>query len=117
MQNVVYNQLLRMGYAVCVGQLQVGAIDFVCEKPEGQRVYVQASYLIADDVCHLHDTACHPHRCRRHYPPPSPAIPAEGIPRVKSLIAQLRSYSSFGFTSTDQSSACYNMLRLKFAVV
>ena len=49
-ENVVYNQLLRMGYAVCVGQLQVGEIDFVCEKPEGQRVYVQASYLIADDV-------------------------------------------------------------------
>ena len=33
-----------------VGQLQVGEIDFVCTKPEGQRVYVQASYIIVDEA-------------------------------------------------------------------
>lgn len=33
-----------------VGQLQVGEIDFVCTKPSGGRVYVQASYIIIDDV-------------------------------------------------------------------
>ena len=32
-----------------VGQLQAGEIDFVCTKPEGKRVYVQASFIIADD--------------------------------------------------------------------
>ena len=49
-ENVIYNHLVRLGYEVTVGQLQAGEIDFVCNKPEGQRVYVQASYLIADDA-------------------------------------------------------------------
>lgn len=49
-ENVIYNHLIRLGYEVTVGQLQAGEIDFVCNKPEGQRVYVQASYLIADDA-------------------------------------------------------------------
>jgi predicted AAA+ superfamily ATPase len=35
---------------VTVGQLQVGEIDFVCNKSEGLRVYVQASYIIADEA-------------------------------------------------------------------
>ena len=49
-ENVIYNHLVRLGYNVMVGQLQAGEIDFVCQKPEGQRVYVQASYIIADDA-------------------------------------------------------------------
>ena len=49
-ENIVYNHLVRLGFEVNVGQLQAGAIDFVCKKLEGQRVYVQASYIIADDV-------------------------------------------------------------------
>ena len=49
-ENIVYNHLIRLGYTVTVGQLQVGEIDFVCTKPAGQKVYVQASYIIADDV-------------------------------------------------------------------
>lgn len=49
-ENVIYNHLVRLGYEVTVGQLQAGEIDFVCNKPEGQRVYVQSSYLIADDA-------------------------------------------------------------------
>lgn len=48
-ENIVYHHLIRLGYDVKVGQLQAGAIDFVCTKPEGQRVYVQASYIIADE--------------------------------------------------------------------
>ena len=47
-ENIVYNHLIRLGYEVTVGQLQAGEIDFVCTKPKGQRVYVQASYVIAD---------------------------------------------------------------------
>lgn len=49
-ENIVYNHLVRLGYEVTVGQLQAGEIDFVCKKLEGQRVYVQASYIIADDA-------------------------------------------------------------------
>ena len=49
-ENIIYNHLIRLGYEVTVGQLQAGEIDFVCVKPEGRRVYVQVSYLIADDA-------------------------------------------------------------------
>lgn len=49
-ENIIYNHLIRLGYEVTVGQLQAGEIDFVCKKPKGQRVYVQASYIIADDA-------------------------------------------------------------------
>ena len=46
-ENIIYNHLVRLGYEVTVGQLQAGEVDFVCTKPEGQRIYVQASYIIA----------------------------------------------------------------------
>lgn len=49
-ENIIYNHLVSLGYEVTVGQLQVGEIDFVCNKSEGQRVYVQASYIIADEA-------------------------------------------------------------------
>ena len=49
-ENIVYNHLVRLGYEVTVGQLQAGEVDFVCTKPGGGKVYVQASYLIADDI-------------------------------------------------------------------
>lgn len=49
-ENIVYSHLKRLGYEVTVGQLQAGEIDFVCTKSEGQRLYVQASYIIADEV-------------------------------------------------------------------
>lgn len=48
-ENIVYNHLVRLGYDVTVGQLLGGEIDFVGNKPGGQRVYVQASYIIADE--------------------------------------------------------------------
>ena len=49
-ESIIYNHLIRLGYEVTVGQLQAGEIDFVCMSPQGQRVYVQASYIIADDA-------------------------------------------------------------------
>lgn len=49
-ENIIYQHLIRLGYQVYVGQLQAGEIDFVCRKPEGQRVYVQASYIIAEQA-------------------------------------------------------------------
>lgn len=48
-ENVIYQQLVRMGYEVAVGQLRAGEIDFVASDTEGARVYVQASYIIADE--------------------------------------------------------------------
>ncbi len=48
-ENIIYNHLVRLGYEVMVGQLQASEIDFVCTKPTGERVYVQAAYLIADN--------------------------------------------------------------------
>ena len=57
MENVVYQHLLRMGYHVAVGQLRAGEIDFVCtrasfsnaEGADARRIYVQVSYVIAND--------------------------------------------------------------------
>ena len=49
-ENVIFNHLVRLGYEVTIGQLQAGEIDFVCNKPEGHRLYVQASYIIADET-------------------------------------------------------------------
>ena len=46
LENIVYQQLLRMGYTVSVGQLRAGEVDFVCTK-SNERVYVQVAYLIA----------------------------------------------------------------------
>ena len=48
-ESIVYNHLIRLGYEVTVGQLQAGEIDFVCKKPKGQTIYVQASYIIANE--------------------------------------------------------------------
>ena len=49
-ENIIYKHLIRLGYQVYVGQLQAGEIDFVCTKLEGQRIYVQASFIIAEQA-------------------------------------------------------------------
>ena len=49
-ENIIYQHLVRLGFQVYVGQLQAGEIDFVCTKPEGQRIYVQASIIIAEQA-------------------------------------------------------------------
>lgn len=49
LENIVYQQLVRLGYDVHIGQLQTGEIDFVCTKPAGTRLYIQVAYLIADE--------------------------------------------------------------------
>lgn len=49
-ENIIYQHLVRLGYQVYVGQLQAGEIDFVCTKSGCERIYVQASYIIADDA-------------------------------------------------------------------
>lgn len=49
-ENIICQHLVRLGYQVYVGQLQAGEIDFVCTKPDGNRIYVQGSYIIADEA-------------------------------------------------------------------
>lgn len=48
-ENIVYQHLIRSGYTVYVGLLQAGEIDFVCSKPSGERIYIQVSYIVADE--------------------------------------------------------------------
>ena len=48
-ETIIYNELVRRGFKVNVGQLKVGEIDFVGTKSNGERIYVQASYIIADE--------------------------------------------------------------------
>ena len=57
MENVVYQQLLRMGYTVSVGQLRAGEVDFVCSK-SNERVYVQVAYLIASPETEKREFGC-----------------------------------------------------------
>lgn len=49
---IIYNHLIRLGYEVNVGQLLSSEIDFVCMKPNGERIYIQASYIIMDQTTH-----------------------------------------------------------------
>ena len=48
-ENIVYQQLVRLGYEVTVGQLNAGEIDFVCVKRGSGRIYIQVSYIIANE--------------------------------------------------------------------
>ena len=48
-ENAVYKQLSFLGYDIKVGVLNAGEVDFVCTK-SGQTIYVQASYIIAEDT-------------------------------------------------------------------
>ena len=49
-ENIIYQHLIYLGYEVTVGQLQAGEIDFVCTAQGGQRKYIQASFIIADEA-------------------------------------------------------------------
>lgn len=49
LENVVYQQLIRLGYEVKVGQLLAGEVDFVCTNSNKERVYIQVSYLLANE--------------------------------------------------------------------
>jgi hypothetical protein len=47
-ENIIYQHLIGLGYEVTVGQLNTGEIDFACTGKGDRRLYIQASYLIAD---------------------------------------------------------------------
>lgn len=50
-ENAIYKHLRYLGYEVKVGVLNAGEVDFVCKKP-GKTIYVQASYIIAEQSTH-----------------------------------------------------------------
>lgn len=67
-ENIIYQHLISIGYTVTVGQLQAGEIDFVCTKKAGtQRLYIQASYIIADDATRLREFG-NLHNIKDNYP-------------------------------------------------
>ena len=48
LENIAYIELLRRGFKVSIGKTDAKEIDFIAEKAS-QRVYIQVSYLLADD--------------------------------------------------------------------
>ena len=48
LENIVYMELLRRGYAVTIGKVGDKEIDFVCED-QGQKLYIQVAYLLASE--------------------------------------------------------------------
>ncbi|MCF0204604.1 MAG: ATP-binding protein [Muribaculaceae bacterium] len=67
-ENVVYQQLIRLGYEVAVGQLKAGEVDFVCNHVgEGSRIYIQVAYLVASDETYNREFGTL-HRLSDNYP-------------------------------------------------
>ena len=67
-ENIIYQQLVRMGYEVTVGQLNAGEIDFVCNKPGDEgRVYIQATFLVASEDTYNREFGAL-HRINDNYP-------------------------------------------------
>ena len=48
LENIVYMELLRRGYAITVRKIGAKEIDFICQKQE-QKIYVQVTYLLASE--------------------------------------------------------------------
>ena len=48
LENIIYMEMLRRGYTVCVGRVGNKEVDFVCDKAE-QRIYLQVAYLLASE--------------------------------------------------------------------
>lgn len=46
-ENIVFIELLRRGYSVKIGKLNEFEIDFICTKPNADKIYIQVAYLLA----------------------------------------------------------------------
>lgn len=49
LENVVYNQLLYLGYKIKVGKMNTKEIDFICER-KGEFIYVQVALKLEDEA-------------------------------------------------------------------
>lgn len=47
LENIVYMELLRRGYNVKVGKIGDLEVDFVCTKPNSDKIYIQVTYILA----------------------------------------------------------------------
>ena len=50
LENIVFCELVRRGYSVYVGKIDSREIDFVAEKPNGEKMYVQVTYEFTKGV-------------------------------------------------------------------
>ncbi len=46
-ENIVYNQISRLGYDITIGKLKDKEIDFICKK-NNEKVYIQVTYILSD---------------------------------------------------------------------
>ncbi len=46
-ENIVYNQISRLGYDINIGKLKDKEIDFVCKK-NNEKIYIQVTYVLSD---------------------------------------------------------------------
>jgi len=46
-ENIVYNQISRLGYNITIGKLKDKEIDFICNK-NNEKVYIQVTYILSD---------------------------------------------------------------------
>ncbi len=65
-ENIVYLELLRRGYDVCVGQTEGAEIDFVCTR-NGEKCYFQVTYLLSDESVVRREFGAYD-AVRDHYP-------------------------------------------------
>ena len=48
LENIIYMEMLRRGFTICVGRIGNLEIDFVCTRAD-QRIYLQVAYLLASE--------------------------------------------------------------------
>ncbi len=46
-ENIVYNQISRLGYNITIGKLKDKEIDFICKK-NNEKIYIQVTYILSD---------------------------------------------------------------------
>lgn len=46
LENIIYIELLRRGYSVKIGKFNDLEVDFVCTKPDNDKIYIQVTYLL-----------------------------------------------------------------------